>query len=148
MWGLVPVNGEFAEVSGTGTVAADGTMSGTIAVAAASIDTKNPRRDTHLRSADFFDSEHYADITFAADGVRPAGEGVAVSGVLTVHGRTVRLSFPAAVDISDGEIEFQAQVPVDRRDVGLTWNLLGATSMHTTMSIRAVFTAGSGRGVA
>jgi polyisoprenoid-binding protein YceI len=56
MWGLVPVNGVFREVSGNGTVCADGAVSGTVTVAAASIETKNPRRDTHLRSADFFDS--------------------------------------------------------------------------------------------
>ena len=56
MWGLVPVNGVFREVSGNGTVSPDGRVSGTVTVAAASIDTKNTRRDTHLRSADFFDS--------------------------------------------------------------------------------------------
>ena len=54
MWGLVPVNGVFREVRGHGTVSADGRVSGTVAVAAASIDTRNTRRDTHLRSADFF----------------------------------------------------------------------------------------------
>jgi polyisoprenoid-binding protein YceI len=53
MWGLVPVNGVFREVSGNGTVSPDGEVSGTVTVAAASIDTKNTRRDTHLRSADF-----------------------------------------------------------------------------------------------
>jgi polyisoprenoid-binding protein YceI len=43
---LVPVNGVFREVSGTGTVSADGEVSGILTVAAASIDTKNTRRDT------------------------------------------------------------------------------------------------------
>jgi polyisoprenoid-binding protein YceI len=39
-------------------------------VAAASIDTKNTRRDKHPRSADFFDSGNKPDITFTADGIR------------------------------------------------------------------------------
>ena len=80
MAGLVPVSGVFREVSGSGTVSADGAASGTITVAAASIDTKNARRDTHLRSADFFDSGNHPDITFTADAIRPSGQGVTVAG--------------------------------------------------------------------
>ncbi|MGH3399828.1 MAG: YceI family protein, partial [Streptosporangiaceae bacterium] len=75
MWGLVPVNGVFREVSGSGTVSPDGEVSGTFTVAAASIDTKNTRRDKHLRSADFFDTARYPDITLTADGIRPSGQG-------------------------------------------------------------------------
>jgi hypothetical protein len=47
MWGLAPVKGVFREVSGNGTVSPDGEVSGTVTVTAASIDTKNTRRDTH-----------------------------------------------------------------------------------------------------
>jgi len=42
MRGLAHVNGIFGEVSGNGTLSADGEVSGTVTVAAASIDTKNP----------------------------------------------------------------------------------------------------------
>ena len=63
MWSLAPVNGVFREVRGNGTVFPDGEVSGTVTVAAASIDTKNSRRETHLRSADFFDSGNNPDIT-------------------------------------------------------------------------------------
>jgi polyisoprenoid-binding protein YceI len=52
--GLAPVNGAFREVSGNGTACADGAVSATVTVAAASIETKNTRRDTYLRSAAFF----------------------------------------------------------------------------------------------
>jgi polyisoprenoid-binding protein YceI len=62
--GLASVNGLFRQVAGTGIITPAGDVSGAITVAAASIDTKNTRRDTHLRSADFFDSENYPDITF------------------------------------------------------------------------------------
>jgi polyisoprenoid-binding protein YceI len=54
--GLVPVNGAFGEVSGGGAVSAKGEVSGILTVGAASIDTKQAKRDTHLRSADFFDT--------------------------------------------------------------------------------------------
>jgi polyisoprenoid-binding protein YceI len=139
--GLVPVRGVFREVSGNGTVCPDGAVSGTVTVAAASIDTKNARRDTHLRSADFFDSASHPDITFTADGVRPSGQGAAVTGVLTVRDRTRRLSFDAAASVrSDGGIWLDAEVRINRADFGLTWNLLGLVAMDNTITIHAVFT--------
>ena len=73
MWGLVPVKGVFRQVAGDRGTPADGQVSGTVIVAAASIDTKNKRRDTHLRSADFFDSEtHPRSPSAPAGSRRPA----------------------------------------------------------------------------
>jgi polyisoprenoid-binding protein YceI len=141
MAGLVRVNGVFREVSGNGTVFPDGEISGAVTVAAASIDTKNTRRDTHLRSADFFDSGNYPDITFTAAGIRASGQGVAVTGALTVRGRTRALCFDAAVCVQgDGEIWLDAEVDINRADFGLTWNLMGMVSMTITLTIQAVFT--------
>lgn len=40
----------------------------------------------------------------------------------------------------DGEIRLDAEVPINRADFGLTWNLLGMASMRSTLSIHAVFT--------
>ena len=55
-WHAITVRGSFAEVSGQGTVDPDGTASGTLVIAAASLTTNNKQRDKHLRSADFFDA--------------------------------------------------------------------------------------------
>ncbi len=141
MWGLAPVNGVFGEVSGNGTVSPDGEVSGTVTVAAASIDTKNTRRDTHLRSADFFDSGNYPDITFTVDDIRPSGRGVTVTGALTVRDRTRPLSFDAAASVpGDGEVWLDAEVHINRADFGLTWNQMGMASMNNTLTIHAVFT--------
>jgi polyisoprenoid-binding protein YceI len=141
VYGLVPVNGVFREVSGNGTVSPDGAASGTLTIAAASVDTKNTRRDTHLRSADFFDSDSNPDITFTADTIRPSGQVVAVTGVLTVRGRTRRLSFDAAASVhGDGEIRLDAEVRINRADFGLTWNWLGMVSATSTLTVHAVFT--------
>jgi polyisoprenoid-binding protein YceI len=141
MWGLVPVTGEFRDVSGHGTVSADGEVSGTIMVAAASIDTRNKRRDAHLRSADFFDASNNPDIIFSADGIRPSGQGVAVTGVLTVRDRTRPLTFEAAATVQEvGEIWLDAEVHVNQADFGLTWNLLGTVGKTNSLTIHAVFT--------
>ncbi len=141
--GLVRVKGVFREVSGNGTVSPDGEVSGAVTVAAASIDTKNKKRDTHLRSADFFDSDTYPDITVTVNQARPSGQGVTVSGSLTVRDRTRPVTFDAKVSgISDGEIALDAEIQVNRADFGLTWNQMGMASMHNTIIVHAVFTRG------
>jgi polyisoprenoid-binding protein YceI len=141
MWGLAPVKGTFREVAGTGTVSPDGQVSGTVTAAAASIDTKNKKRDTHLRSAEFFDSGTYPQITVRVDRITPASEGVIVTGALTVRDRTQPLTFDATVSVVGGdEVQFDAEIQVDRSDFGLVWNQLGMASMHNTITVHAVFT--------
>jgi polyisoprenoid-binding protein YceI len=139
--GLISVNGVFREVSGSGTVSPDGKATGTLLVAAASIDTRNAKRDTHLRSADFFDSDNHPDITFTADDIQPSAQGVAVTGALTIRGRTRPLSFNATPSVpGDGEVWLDAEVRVNRADFGITWNVLGMVSQTSTLTIHAVFT--------
>ncbi len=142
--GLIPVRGEFHEVSGTGTIGPDGTVRGTLTVATASIDTKNAKRDVHLRSADLFDSDQYPDITFVAETARLSGPDAVVTGALTVRGVTRPLTFDAAVSIrGDGEIGLDATVRINRADFGLTWNVLGTASMLSTITVQAIFTPGT-----
>jgi polyisoprenoid-binding protein YceI len=138
--GVIPVSGVFREISGAGAVRPDGEISGTLTVAAASVDTGNTRRDTHLRSADFFDSGNYPDITFAADDIRPAGAGAAVTGALTVRGQTQPLSVHAAVSVQgDCEVLLDASVQINRADFGLTWNVMGLAAVISTLTIHAAF---------
>jgi polyisoprenoid-binding protein YceI len=137
----LPVTGTFREVSGNGTVWPGGEVSGTLTVAAASVETSNTRRDRHLRSADFFDSGNHPDITFTVGGIRPDSRGVAVAGALTVRGNTRPMSFDAVASVQGGgEIWLDAEVRINRADFGLTWNLMGMASMNTTLTIHAVFT--------
>jgi polyisoprenoid-binding protein YceI len=140
MWGLVPVKGVFREVTGSGTVSATGDVAGTVTVSAASVDTKMKKRDDHLRSADFFDVANTPDITFTAEQVTPSGENVTVTGTLTVAGRTRPASFTARVSVPDAaHVDLDGELQVNRADFGLTWNQLGASSMHNTITVHAVF---------
>ena len=140
MWGMVSVKGVFSRVSGSGAVSPAGEVSGTIIVAADSVDTKNKKRDEHLRSADFFDAANHPSITFTADGIKLSGAGVRVTGSLSVRGRTKPVSFDATVSVHDAEVRLDAEVPVNRADFGLTWNQMGMASMHNTITVHAVFT--------
>jgi polyisoprenoid-binding protein YceI len=139
--GVIRVSGVFREVSGHGTVSADGKVSGTLAVATASIDTRNTRRDKHLRSAEIFDSDSHPRITFTANGIRPSGQAVAVTGALTVRGRTQPLPFNAEASVhGSGEIWLDAEAVVNRTDFGLRWKADGPISATSTVTIHAVFT--------
>jgi polyisoprenoid-binding protein YceI len=138
--GLIPVKGIFGEVSGYGTVSADGEVSGTIMVAAASIDTKNSKRDRRLRSGQVFDSDNHPQITFTADSIRPAGQGVTVTGTLTVRGRNRPLSMDAVTSVSgDEEIWLDTKTDVNRGDFGIGWKSAAMASMTSTLTMHAVF---------
>jgi polyisoprenoid-binding protein YceI len=141
VWGLVPVKGKFDQVSGEGAISPAGVVTGSIRLASASVDTKNKKRDAHLRSADFFNSDVYPDITFAADHVDVTAEWAIAVGTLEVAGRQRPLEVPVSVTASnDDTVELDAEIQVDRSDFGLTWNKLGMVSMKNTITIHAVFT--------
>ncbi|MEV7341132.1 YceI family protein [Streptomyces sp. NPDC093544] len=119
--GLINVKGVFTKVSGEGEVLAGGGAHGSITIDAASVDTKNTKRDVHLRSADFFDVDKHPSLVFTATDVTPVGEGTAqVTGELTVLGKSNALSFTAeASEISPDAVTLTAEVPVDRREFGM-----------------------------
>jgi len=139
-WGLLPVRGVFRQVTGNGTVTAAGQVAGTLTIAAGSIDTKNKSRDKDLRSAKIFDAANHPDITYAVEGIQPAGEGVRVTGSLTVRGRTRPLSFEAKVSAAAGEVGLDAEIPVNRADFGLTYSPLRMASLDNIITVHATFT--------
>jgi len=88
---VTKVRGAFNEFEGTAVV--DGTdftkSTGQLTIQAASIDTRNEQRDTHLRSNDFLAMEEFPQITFVATDVRQAGEAtLELTGDLTIRGVT------------------------------------------------------------
>ena len=139
-WGLLPVRGVFGQVAGNGTVNAAGQVTGTLTIAAGSIDTKNKMRDKDLRSAKLFDIASHPDITFTVDGIQRADGGARVTGGLTVRGRTRPLSFDVKVSAAADEVHLDAEVPVDRAVFGLTYSPLRMASLNNTVTVHAVFT--------
>jgi polyisoprenoid-binding protein YceI len=110
-------------------------------VAAASVDTKISKRDAHLRSAEFFDSDTHPGIIFRVDGIAPTPQGVTVTGTLTARGQTRPLAFDAQVSALDrDEVSFDAEIGVNRTEYGMTWSPMRMASMHNTITIHAVFT--------
>jgi polyisoprenoid-binding protein YceI len=125
------VKGEFTDVSGTltGDETDPASASIELTIPVAGIHTRESRRDAHLRSADFFDAEHYPNITFRSTRIVPAGTGAfAVSGDLTIRGITkpVTLNVHAGGQVRDpwgGErVGYSATTRINRKDFGLNWN--------------------------
>ncbi len=100
-----------------------------VEIDAASIDTREPKRDDHLRSADFLEADKYPHLTFKATSVKSTGEGrFQVTGDLTIRGTTkpVVLEVEYSGRVKDpwgGErAGFSARTSLHRKDFGLTWN--------------------------
>ncbi|MFF4360482.1 YceI family protein [Streptomyces sp. NPDC001604] len=145
MWGLVTVKGTFGAVGGQGEVQPDGSATGTLTLDAATLDTKNKKRDEHLRSADFFDTANHPEITFAVRSAKPgAGDTVEVSGQLTVRGISRPQTLTARLAGADADaLTLEAEFTVDRGEFGLGWNQLGMIRGLTTVAatLRFVRTA-------
>ncbi|HEY6339040.1 MAG TPA: YceI family protein [Candidatus Sulfotelmatobacter sp.] len=90
------VKGHFAKITGKLTLdESDLTKSKVEAVIdAASIETREPQRDAHLKSADFLDVEKFPNLSFNSTSIRPVRAGeLAVEGDLTIHGVTRKVLF-------------------------------------------------------
>src|SRR4051795_13062442 len=97
--GIATVRGEFTEFDGTLEIAGDLSSAkayGT--VKAASVDTNEPQRDAHLRSADFFDADSYEDVAFESTRIEAIDEDTyRIVGNLTLHGVTNELVLTAKI---------------------------------------------------
>jgi len=98
------------------------------AIKTASIDTRNEKRDEHLRSAEFFDAANHPDMTFQSTKVTGSGNDITVVGNLTIRGNTrpveLKGSFSGEVKDPWGSTKagFEAKGKINRQDFGLTWN--------------------------
>jgi polyisoprenoid-binding protein YceI len=102
-----------------------------VAIDAASLDTGTAQRDTHLRSADFFDVDHFPELRFRSTRVEELGEGrLRVIGDLTIRDTTREVALDAeaagrGMDPWGNErIGFVARTSIDRKEFGLQWNQL------------------------
>ncbi len=126
------VKGQFTAVSGTLALdeadIANSKIEATID--AASINTREPQRDAHLKSADFFDVEKFPTLSFKSTRViRRSSDELTVDGDLTIHGVTRKVQFGVEGPTQPGKdpwgntrIGISATTKINRKDYGLTWN--------------------------
>jgi len=141
MWGLAKVKGVFTEFRGEAMVSPAGSVRGTVRIYTGSIDTENAKRDTHLRSADFFDAENHPSITFNATSALSESSGsISIRGELTVLDTTRPLSFTAQIsELTAAALTLTANIPISRTDFGVSWNKLGMLKPVTLVTVTARF---------
>ncbi len=99
-------------------------------IQAASINTRDAQRDTHLKSPDFFDAEKFPTLSFKSTRIGRSGNGeLAVTGDLTIRGVTRNVMFtvegptpPAKDPWGNARVGLSATTKINRKDFGLTWN--------------------------
>ena len=99
-------------------------------IEAASIETRESQRDTHLKSADFLHVEKFPTLSFKSTDIKVAGEGeLKVQGDLTIRGVTRKVTFavegptpPTKDPWGNTRIAISATTKINRKDFGLTWN--------------------------
>ena len=127
------VRGRFREVAGAIHLnEADPASSWAEAtVPTVSVDTAEPKRDDHLRSADFFEVEKYPQMTFRSTNVEQVkGDRWQITGDLTIRDVTKQVVLDTEYEgqIKDAyglqRAAFNAQTELNRKDFGLNWNAL------------------------
>ena len=126
------MRGEFGKMTGTLKAEGPGWKNASIeaTIDASSINTREPKRDGHLKSPDFFDVAKFPALTFKSSKVEPGkGTAMKVHGDLTMHGVTKPVvlevqSISAEVKDPSGmtRIGAVATAKVSRKEFGLVWN--------------------------
>jgi polyisoprenoid-binding protein YceI len=135
--GIATVKGFFHGFEGTLAIDEDGTARAEGTVDVGTVDTREAKRDEHLRSPDFFDAEQFPKLTFVSTGVRAEDDDeYVIDGDLTIHGVTRPVSLRAEVTGTDTDPWGNERVALDvtgkikRSDYGMTFNqALGSGNM-------------------
>jgi polyisoprenoid-binding protein YceI len=128
---ITNVKGRFGTLSGTVDYDPEKPEASQIDVTidATSIDTRDEKRDAHLRSGDFFDTEKFPSITFKSTSVKQTDDGFAATGDLTIHGVTKPVTLEVETPSAQSKdpwgntrIGASATTKINRKDFGLNWN--------------------------
>jgi polyisoprenoid-binding protein YceI len=126
------VKGEFTSVKGSLKFDEQniGNSSVDAEIDATSINTRDPQRDTHLKSPDFLDVEKFPTLSFRSTHISQKADGdLTATGELTIHGVThpvtfavEELSAPTKDPWGNTRIGLSATTRINRKDFGLSWN--------------------------
>lgn len=149
--GIATVRGAFRKFQGTVDATGDTpVLNGSVEIT--SVDTGDPQRDGHLASADFFDAENHAEITFTstAGAALDAGQ-VRLDGEITIKGITKPIELTGVIGEGGADpwgnerIGLELSGVIDRRDFDLKWNqtlpngnLLVSNEVKLLVSVSAV----------
>lgn len=126
--GLTTFRSEFKDFSATLEGAEDGSTQLTGTVQVASVDIDIPDFKGHLMAEDFFAADQHPEITFTSSSITTSGEGIEITGDLTIKGSTQRvvgtgsLSGPTEDFMGNTRVGVVVETKIDRTAFGLAWN--------------------------
>jgi polyisoprenoid-binding protein YceI len=141
--GIATVKGQFTEFEGTLEVSPEGAVAyGTVQVA--SVNTREPQRDEHLRSADFFNAEQNPEINFRSTAIRPVDDDTfEIDGDISIHGVTRPLKLKATLEGTETDpqgndrVGVSAVAQLNRSDFEMKFNAaLGSGNMLVSDKVK------------
>jgi polyisoprenoid-binding protein YceI len=99
-----------------------------VTIQAKSINTRNEKRDGHLRSEDFLFAQKYPTLTFRSSAVRKQGDGYIAHGTLTIRGVAKEIDLPFRINGpvtspgGDKVMGVEIEYTLNRQDYGVNWN--------------------------
>ena len=143
--GIATVKGSFGSFEGK--LEIDGDLSSARAygtVDAASLDTGDDKRDAHLRSPDFFETERHSQLSFRSTAIRPLDEDrFEIVGDLTIRGVTREIVLQAEIQGVETDpwgnerVALEVRGELNRGDFGLTWNqVLGSGNLLVSDKVK------------
>lgn len=146
--GIATVKGLFKQFEGTLEVGPEGAH-GYGTVQTESIDTREPQRDAHLRSPDFFDVASYPEITFDSTAIRATGEDeFEIDADLTIHGVTQRVTLKATLEGTEVDpqgndrVGISAHTQINRSDFEMRFNAaLGSGNVVVSDKVKILLDA-------
>jgi polyisoprenoid-binding protein YceI len=127
---IAKVRGNFNGISGSIHLPAAGHLPVSVQaeIDAASVDTRDPQRDGHLKSPDFFDVANHPQLTFRSTRIEGTEQAFRLTGDLTIHGTTREVTFDATFEGTGTDpwgnerIGYEATAKISRTDFGMTFN--------------------------
>jgi polyisoprenoid-binding protein YceI len=125
------VKGEFTKITGRAVYDPEKpeSLSAEATIDVNTINTREPDRDNHLKSADFFDVAKFPTITFKSKRATKGPDGLKLTGDLTIHGVTREVTLdvegptpPLKDPWGFTRVGASATTRINRKDFGLTWN--------------------------
>jgi polyisoprenoid-binding protein YceI len=137
-WGLVTVKGTFERLDGYLELGDGQQRQMTLTIDAASLHTGLRRRDKHLRSGDFFDTDSHPELRFRSTSVSDlADDRIRVDGELEAAGERLAMTLEPAIHQTDDRLEIDVTTTIDQRQLGMTWSPLGMTRRPVTVTVHA-----------
>ena len=114
---------EFHDFTGSVTLAGDAPIAVKFEVQIATLTSDQEKLTEHLKKEDFFHAEKFPTASFVSTGITAGGTGGThtVAGDLTIRGQTMRVTFPATIQVGASEVSANTEFVVNRQDFGVIY---------------------------